>query len=79
MTAENYPKAFSAFKQVLAVDPGNEVAKRNLGIINQKAKELSEQAYIDMQQDPDKARRELELILQMTDASSESTPRPRSA
>lgn len=71
MTAENYPKAFAAFKQVIAVDPGNEVAKRNLGIINQKAKELSEQAYIDMQQDPDKARRELELILQMTEPGNE--------
>ncbi|MGC4116459.1 MAG: FHA domain-containing protein [Myxococcales bacterium] len=71
MTAENYPKAYTAFKQVIAVNPGDEVAKRNLGIINQKAKELSEQAYIDMQQDPDKARRELELILQMTDPGSE--------
>ncbi|HEY3450827.1 MAG TPA: FHA domain-containing protein [Myxococcales bacterium] len=71
MTGENFPKAFSAFKQVIAVDPTNEVAKRNLGVINQKAKELSEQAYIDMQQDPDKARRELELILQMTDPGSE--------
>ena len=71
MTGENYPKAFAAFKQVLAVDPGNEVAKRNLGIIGQKAKEYSEQAYIDMTQDPDKARRGLELLLQITDPGSE--------
>ncbi|MBI5545594.1 MAG: hypothetical protein HY901_17040 [Deltaproteobacteria bacterium] len=71
MSAENYPKAFAAFRKVQAVDPGNEVAKRNLGTIRQKAKELSEQAYIDLQQAPDKARGELELILQITEPSDE--------
>lgn len=71
MTGENYAKAFAAFRQVITVDPNNEVAKRNLGIIRQKAKELSEQAYIDMQQDPEKARRELEQILQMTEPGDE--------
>jgi tetratricopeptide (TPR) repeat protein len=71
MSGNNYPKAFSAFSKAQGVDPGNEVVKRNLGIIYGKAKELSEQAYIDMQQDPDKARREFEQILQMT---AESDP-----
>ena len=66
MSGNNYPKAFSAFSKAQGVDSGNEVVKRNLGIIHQKAQELSEQAYIDMQQDPDKARRELEQIMQMT-------------
>ena len=65
------PSAFAAFRQALAVDPANDVAKRNMGIIKQKAKELSEQAYIDMNQDPDKARRGYEQILQMTEPGDE--------
>jgi len=71
MSADNYPKAFAAFRQALSVDPNNEVAKRNMGIIKQKAKEISEQAYIDMTQDPDKARRGYEQILQMTEPGDE--------
>jgi tetratricopeptide (TPR) repeat protein len=66
MSADNFPKAFAAFSQAHTADPGNEVVNRNLGIIHQKAKELNEQAYIDIQQDPDKARKELEQILAMT-------------
>lgn len=78
MTAETYPRAFVTFRQVLALDPSNDIAKQNLGIIHQKAKQLSEQAYIDMQLDPDKARPELEQILQMTEARDELNQKAKS-
>ena len=71
MSAENYPKAFASFRSALMLDPDNADAKRNMGIIKIKAKELSEQAYIDMTQDQDKARRGYEQILQMTEPGDE--------
>ena len=66
VTGNNYPKAFAAFSKAQGVDPGNEVVMRNLNIIHLKAKELSEQACIDMQQDPNKAYREFGLVLKIT-------------
>jgi tetratricopeptide (TPR) repeat protein len=72
MSADNYPKAFAAFRQVLAADPGNEVAKKNMSQIRTRARELNEQAYVDMSGiDQDKARKELEMVLQITDPADE--------
>jgi pSer/pThr/pTyr-binding forkhead associated (FHA) protein/tetratricopeptide (TPR) repeat protein len=71
MSAENYAKAFEAFRKAQSVDPGNALVEKNMKTIRIKAKELFDQAYVDKAQEPDKATKEFQGVISMTASDDE--------
>lgn len=62
-------KAALDFQKAVAANPNNALAKRQMGEVKDVAQNLYLQAYVDANQDPQKARRECRQVLQITSKS----------
>jgi len=71
MSAGDLPKAFKAFTRVKKIDPSNDTARKHLSQIEMKAQDLYRQAYVDRGIEAEKACREFEMVLKITEPGSE--------